>query len=104
MLPIPPSGCIVSYQHSVITDSADFKRLPRIQIKADPGFETRLKILFLIIFAHLNEALDVEIWLEGLNMLDKKLGPDLGEEVGGRQARHYSIRLAASPISWLLLS
>jgi hypothetical protein len=55
-------------------------------------------------FADLDEALDVEIWLEGLNMLDKKLGPDLGEEVGGRQARHDPIRLASSPIGWLLIS
>jgi hypothetical protein len=37
-------------------------------------------------------------------MLHEQLGPDLGEEVGGGQARHYSIRLASSPISWLLIS
>jgi hypothetical protein len=36
-------------------------------------------------------------------MLDQELGPDLGKEVGGRQARHNSVRLA-SPISWLLIS
>jgi hypothetical protein len=36
-------------------------------------------------------------------MLDKELGPDLGEEVGGGQARHYSVRLPA-PISRLLIS
>jgi hypothetical protein len=36
-------------------------------------------------------------------MLDEELGPDLGEEVGGGQARHDPIRLSA-PISWLLIS
>ncbi len=55
-------------------------------------------------FSHLDEALDVKIGLEGLHMLDKELGPDLGEEVGGRQARHNTIRLASPPISWLLIS
>ena len=42
----------------------------------------------------LREALDVEVGLEGLHMMDKQLGPDLGKEEGGGKAGHDTVGLA----------
>ena len=42
----------------------------------------------------LREALDVEVGLEGLHMVDEQLGPDLGKEEGGGKASHDTMGLA----------
>ena len=60
----------------------------------DNGGRVHYAIRNFVTISHLYEALDVEIRLKGLDMLDEELWPDLGEEVGGSEACHDAVGLA----------
>ena len=60
----------------------------------DNGGRVHYAIRKCVTISHLYEALDVEIRLKGLDMLDEELWPDLGEEVGGSEACHDAVGLA----------